>query len=217
MVEKIKKRNNSVAEFDSSKITTAIAKAGKATGEFSEREARKLTLRVLTLLHELRLGPVPEVEDIQDIVERVLLDSPYYKTAKAYILYREQHAQIRKITTKVSVDLVEHYISRLDWKIKENSNMCYSLQGLNNYISSDVTAEYWLNKIYPPEIRQAHTSGDLHIHDLSLLSVYCVGWDLQDLLKQGFKGVEGKIESAPPRHLRSALGQVVNFFYTLQG
>lgn len=217
MVEKIKKRNNSVAEFDSSKITTAIAKAGKATGEFGEREARKLTLRVLTLLHELRLGPVPEVEDIQDIVERVLLDSPYYKTAKAYILYREQHAQIRKITTKVSVDLVEHYISRLDWKIKENSNMCYSLQGLNNYISSDVTAEYWLNKIYPPEIRQAHTSGDLHIHDLSLLSVYCVGWDLQDLLKQGFKGVEGKIESAPPRHLRSALGQVVNFFYTLQG
>lgn len=217
MVEKIKKRNNSVAEFDSSKITTAIAKAGEVTGEFSEREARKLTLRVLTLLHELRLGPIPEVEDIQDIVERVLLDSPYYKTAKAYILYREQHAQIRKITTKVSVDLVEHYISKLDWKIKENSNMCYSLQGLNNYISSDVTAEYWLNKIYPPEIRQAHKSGDLHIHDLSLLSVYCVGWDLQDLLKQGFKGVEGKIESAPPKHLRSALGQVVNFFYTLQG
>ncbi|OQY06784.1 MAG: ribonucleoside triphosphate reductase [Desulfobacteraceae bacterium 4572_123] len=217
MVEKIKKRNNSVAEFDSSKITTAIAKAGEVTGEFSEREARKLTLRVLTLLHELRLGPVPEVEDIQDIVERVLLDSPYYKTAKAYILYREQHAQIRKITTKVSVDLVEHYISKLDWKIKENSNMCYSLQGLNNYISSDVTAEYWLNKIYPPEIRRAHKSGDLHIHDLSLLSVYCVGWDLQDLLRQGFKGVEGKIESAPPKHLRSALGQVVNFFYTLQG
>ncbi len=217
LVEKIKKRNNDVTEFDSSKITTAIAKAGEATGEFNEREARKLTLRVLTLLRELRLGPIPEVEDIQDIVERVLLDSPYYKTAKSYILYREQHSQIRKITTKVSVDLVEHYISKLDWKIKENSNMCYSLQGLNNYISSDVTAEYWLNKIYPPEIRRAHKSGDLHIHDLSLLSVYCVGWDLQDLLRQGFKGVEGKIESAPPKHLRSALGQVVNFFYTLQG
>jgi anaerobic ribonucleoside-triphosphate reductase len=215
--EEIKKRHGSAVEFDSSKITTAIAKAGKATGEFEERDARKLTLRVLTLAHELRLDPIPEVEEIQDIVERVLLDSPFYKTAKAYILYREQHAQIRKIATKASIDLVEHYIRKLDWKIKENSNMCYSLQGLNNYISSDVTSEYWLNSIYPPEIRSAHINGDFHIHDLSLLSVYCVGWDLQDLLKTGFKGVEGKVESAPPKHLRSALGQIVNFFYTLQG
>jgi len=105
----------------------------------------------------------------------------------------------------------------LDWKIKENSNMSYSLQGLNNYISSEITSEYWLNRIYPPEIRHAHNSGDFHIHDLNLLSVYCVGWDLMDLLKQGFKGVGGKVESAPPKHLRSALGQIVNFFYTLQG
>jgi len=150
-------------------------------------------------------------------VERVLLDSPFYKSAKAYILYREQHNQIRNITTKANVDLVENYIQKLDWKIKENSNMCYSLQGLNNYISSDITSEYWLSRIYPPEIRHAHKRGDLHIHDLSLLSVYCVGWDLKDLLKKGFKGVAGKVESAPPKHLRSALGQVVNFFYTLQG
>jgi ribonucleoside-triphosphate reductase (formate) len=217
VIEQIKKRNGRVVEFDSSKITAAIAKAGEATGEFGEREAKKMTLRVLTLAHELRLGPDPEVEEIQDIVERVLLDSPYYITAKAYIIYREQHAQIRRIATKANVDLVEHYIRKLDWKIKENSNMCYSLQGLNNYISSDVTSEYWLNKIYPPEIRRAHADGDLHIHDLSLLSVYCVGWDLTDLLRNGFKGVEGKVESAPPRHLRSALGQIVNFFYTLQG
>ena len=203
--------------FDSSKITAAIAKAGGATGEFGEKEAKKLTLRVLTLAHELKLDPAPEVEQIQDIVEAVLLDSPFFQTAKAYILYREQHAQIRKITTKANVDLVNHYIQKLDWKIKENSNMCYSLQGLNNYISSEVTSEYWLNSIYPPEIRKAHKNGDLHIHDLNLLSVYCVGWDLQDLLRQGFKGVEGKVESAPPKHLRSALGQVVNFFYTLQG
>jgi len=215
--ETIKKRDGRILDFDSAKITNAIAKAGKATAEFDQREARKLTLRVLTLAHELRLGPVPEVEEIQDIVERVLLDSPYYKSAKAYILYREQHAQIRSITTKANIDLVDHYIQKLDWKIKENSNMCYSLQGLNNYISSDVTSEYWLNSIYPPEIRRAHKNGDLHIHDLSLLSVYCVGWDLQDLLRQGFKGVEGKVESAPPKHLRSALGQIVNFFYTLQG
>jgi len=215
--EKIKKRGDRVVEFDSSKITAAIHKAGKATGEFGEREARKLTLRVLTLAHEIRLSPVPGVEEIQDIVERVLLDSPFHNSAKAYILYREQHAQIRSIETKASINLVEHYIGKLDWKVKENSNMSYSLQGLNNYISSDVTAEYWLNRIYPPEIRDVHKKGDLHIHDLSLLSVYCVGWDLKDLLKNGFKGVEGKVESAAPKHLRSALGQIVNFFYTLQG
>lgn len=217
MFEKIEKRDGRIVEFDSSKITAALAKAGNATGEFSDREAKKLTLRVLTLAHELRLGPTPKVEEIQDIVERVLLDSPFYKTAKAYILYREQHAQIRKITTRANVDLVNHYIEKLDWKIRENSNMSYSLQGLNNYISSEVTSEYWLNSIYPPEIRVAHAEGDVHVHDLNLLSVYCVGWDLMDLLRQGFKGVEGKVESSPPRHLRSALGQVVNFFYTLQG
>ncbi len=215
--EEITKRDGRVVGFDSSKIIAAIAKAGKATGEFGEREAKKMTLRVLTLSHELQLEPVPEVEEIQDIVERVLLNSPFYKTAKAYILYREQHAQIRRIATEANIDLVDHYIHKQDWKVKENSNMCYSLQGLNNYISSDITSEYWLNKIYPPEIRDAHRSGELHIHDLSLLSVYCVGWDLQDLLKQGFKGVEGKVESAPPKHFRSALGQIVNFFYTLQG
>ncbi|MEZ4525844.1 MAG: ribonucleoside triphosphate reductase [Desulfobacterales bacterium] len=217
MFESIKKRDGRIVDFDSSKITAAIARAGKATGEFGEREARKLTLRVLTLAHEMRFGPVPEVEDIQDVVERVLLDSPFSITAKSYILYREQHSQLRKMATNANLDLVDHYIRKLDWKIKENSNMCYSLQGLNNYISSDVTSEYWLNRIYPPEIRDAHKNGDMHIHDLSLLSVYCVGWDLKDLLRQGFRGVAGKVESAPPRHLRSALGQVVNFFYTLQG
>jgi len=217
MFEKIKKRDGRIVLFNSSKITSAVAKAGNATGEFNEREARKLTLRILTLAHDMHLSPLPDVEEIQDIVERVLLDSPFYKSAKAYIIYREQHAQIRAISTNANIDLVEHYIQKLDWKIKENSNMCFSLQGLNNYISSDITSEYWLNRIYPPEIRDAHKNGDFHIHDLSLLSVYCVGWDLKDLLINGFKGVEGKVESGPPKHLRSALGQVVNFFYTLQG
>lgn len=217
LFETIIKRNGNVAEFDSSKITLAISAAGKASGEFNEREAKKLTLRVLTLARELRLGAQPEVEEIQDIVERVLLDSPFYKTAKGYILYREQRTQVRNITIKANTDLMDNYIRKLDWKIKENSNMSYSLQGLNNYISSDITSEYWLNRIYPVEVRDAHNQGDIHIHDLSLLSVYCVGWDLQDLLMVGFKGVSGKVESAPPAHLRSALGQVVNFFYTLQG
>ena len=217
MFEQIKKRDGRVAEFDSSKITNALIKAGEATTEFNGREAKKLTMRVLTLARDLQLGPIPEVEDIQDIVERVLLDSPFYKTAKAYIIYREQHNQIRKIAIDENVGLMESYISQMDWKVKENSNMSYSLQGLNNYISSDITAEYWLNKIYPPEVRDAHYTGDIHIHDLSLLSVYCVGWDLQDLLVEGFKGVAGKVESSPPKHFRSALGQIVNFFYTLQG
>ena len=217
MFEQIKKRDGRVAEFDSTKISHALVKAGEASGEFNGRDAQKLTLKVLTLARDLQLGAIPEVEEIQDIVERVLLDSPYYKTAKAYIIYREQHNQIRKIAIKENVGLMEAYISRMDWKVKENSNMSYSLQGLNNHISSDITAEYWLNSVYPPEVREAHYAGDLHIHDLSLLSVYCVGWDLQDLLAEGFKGVAGKVESSPPKHFRSALGQVVNFFYTLQG
>ena len=217
MFTHIKKRNGRIDAFDSSKITAAIAKAGQATGEFDERTAKKLTLRVMSLAHEMQLNSPPDVEEVQDIVERVLIDSPYFMTAKAYIIYREQHSQIRNIATRAHVELVENYVQKLDWKIKENSNMSYSLQGLNNYISSDITAEYWLNRIYPPEVRNAHKNGDLHIHDLSLLSVYCVGWDLVDLLKQGFMGVSGKVESAPPKHLRSALGQVVNFFYTLQG
>jgi ribonucleoside-triphosphate reductase len=157
------------------------------------------------------------VEGIQDSVEKVLFDTAYFNTAKAYILYREQHAQIRAIAAIASANLVDSYLNKLDWKVNENSNMAYSLQGLNNYISSDITSKYWLNRIYPPEIRKAHENGEIHIHDLDLLSVYCVGWDLKDLLVQGFKGVEGKVESAPPKHLRSALGQIVNFFYTLQG
>ena len=122
------------------------------------------------------------MEEIQDIVEKVLFNSPYYKTTKAYILYREKHAQIRAIATKASVDLVETYLNKLDWKNNENSNMTFSVQGLNHRISASVTTEYWLNRIYPPEIRLAHKNGDFHIHDLSLLSPYCVGWDLKDLL-----------------------------------
>jgi anaerobic ribonucleoside-triphosphate reductase len=198
MFAKIRKRDGRIVEFDSSKVTCAIARAGKATGEFGQREAENLTRRALTLARESGLGPLPEVEEIQDMVERVLLDSPFHKTAKAYILYREQHNQIRSIVTGKNVDLVENYIQKLDWKVRENSNMGYSLQGLNNFISSDVTSQYWLNRIYPTEIRHAHENGDIHIHDLSMLSAYCVGWDLKDLLRQGFKGVGGKVESGPP-------------------
>ncbi len=217
LFKKIKKRDGRIVKFDSEKITNAIAKAGSATGEFDRKIAERLTLRVLDLAQQSISDKIPTVEDIQDVVEEVLLSSPYRKTARAYIIYREQHARIREITENARVDLVDQYIQKTDWKVNENSNMTFSLQGLNNYISSEISKVYWLNKIYPQEIRNAYLSGDFHIHDLGLLSVYCVGWDLFDLLNEGFKGVPGKIESKPPKHFRSALGQIVNFFYTLQG
>jgi ribonucleoside-triphosphate reductase (formate) len=213
----IKKRNGTIVPFNPDKITTAIARAGSATGEFQEETAGKLALRVLNLAHQALPGEIPSVERIQDIVEEVLTSSPYKATAKAYIIYRDQHARIREIVSGADVDLIDRYLDKADWRVNENSNMAYSLQGLNNYISSEISKVYWLNKIYPPEIRLAHSDGDFHIHDLGILSVYCVGWDLEDLLRQGFQGAPGKVESAPARHLRSALGQVVNFFYTLQG
>ncbi len=215
--DKIVKRDGRVVPFASSKITRAILKAGRATGEFGEAEARRLTIRVLTLAQTVFDSSIPTVEEIQDLVEEVLLASPFKRTAKAYILYRDQHARIREMVKKADVDLIEKYLERLDWKVRENSNMAYSLQGLNNYVSSEITKTYWLNKIYTPEVREAHKHGDIHIHDLGLLSVYCVGWDLQDLLLAGFRGAPGKAESSPARHFRSALGQIVNFFYTLQG
>ncbi|HEX7503880.1 MAG TPA: ribonucleoside triphosphate reductase, partial [Syntrophales bacterium] len=213
----IRKRDGRVVKFDSEKITGAIAKAGSATGDYDSGTARRLTIKVLALAEQLLGDQVPGVEEIQDIVEETLLQSPYRKTAKAYIIYRDQHARLREVINKMEVDLVDQYLSKADWKINENSNMDYSLQGLNNYISSEVSKVYWLNEIYTPPIKKAHSDGDFHIHDLSLLSVYCVGWDLYDLLIEGFRGVTGKVESRPAKHLRSALGQVVNFFYTLQG
>jgi len=217
MFKKIEKRNGQTVKFEADKITTAIAKAGAATDEFGEKVAQKLTLKVLSLAQNLIIDRVPTVEEIQDVVEEVLLSSPYRKTARAYIIYREQHARIREISTTASLDLVDQYLAKSDWRVNENSNMTFSLQGLNNYISSNVTAVYWLNKIYPAEIREAHLKGDFHIHDLSIFSTYCVGWDLFDLLVRGFGGVSGKVESKPAKHFRAALGQIANFFYTLQG
>lgn len=214
---KIVKRDGSHEKFNPDKIITAIAKAGNSTREFDYEVAKKLTLNVLNLAQMFIRSHEPSVEEIQDIVEEVLLSSSYRKTAKAYILYRDQHAKIREITSKFNINLINQYLEKADWQINENSNMSFSLQGLNNYISSEITKTYWLNKIYPPHIRQTHSSGDIHIHDLSSLSVYCVGWDLYDLLTGGFRGASGKVESKPAKHLRSALGQVVNFFYTLQG
>lgn len=211
------KRNGQSAPFMSEKITSAILKAGKATGEFAEPEAKRLTIRVLNLAQDLLETTTPSVEQIQDLVEETLLASAYKKTAKAYILYRDRHAQMRELVEQADIQLIDNYLDCLDWQVEENSNMAYSLQGLNNYVANEISKNYWLHRIYPKEVCEAHEAGDLHLHDLGLLSVYCVGWDLQDLLRNGFRGVAGKAESGPAKHFRSALGQIVNFFYTLQG
>ncbi|MFV0485562.1 MAG: ribonucleoside triphosphate reductase, partial [Candidatus Saccharimonadales bacterium] len=217
MYQKIKKRDGRTVKFRPEKITSAIERAGLETGEFGEDQAQHLTKTVIEQSHAAISKKTPGVEEIQDVVEDVLLDSGYKKTAKAYIIYRDQHKKIREIADATHLDLMDQYIGKLDWRVNENSNMDYSLQGLNNYVAGEVSKTYWLNKIYTPEIRAHHKSGDYHIHDLSLVSVYCVGWDLLDLLREGFTGVPNKAASKPAKHFRSALGQVVNFFYTLQG
>lgn len=217
MYNYIKKRDGRRVAFQTSKIMSAIERAGLETGEFAEAQAHKLAEKVVARAEKELFVKTPSVEQIQDIVEEVLLESRYKKTAKAYIIYRDQHEKIRDIANAERVDLIDQYLSKLDWRVNENSNMDYSLQGLNNYIAGEVSKTYWLNKIYTPEIGKLHRSGDMHIHDLSLVSVYCVGWDLQDVLRVGFTGVNNKISSKPAKHFRSILGQVVNFFYTLQG
>jgi ribonucleoside-triphosphate reductase len=166
-----------------------------------------------------RQGFIPNIEEIQDLVERVLMVLDYDNTAKAYILYREKRRKMRDTEASLdeAVGLIDGYIKEIDWQVKENANMAYSLQGLNNYISSIVSSKYWMERVYPKSVKKAHEEGDFHIHDLDKIAAYCCGWDLQDLLNKGFTGVPGKISCKPPKHFRSALGQIVNFFYTTQG
>ncbi|MCD4740298.1 ribonucleoside triphosphate reductase [archaeon] len=218
-VEKIRKRDGRIVEFDQQKITEAIFKAAQSLDGKDFELSRKLAKEIITVLDQrFKPGEIPTVEQVQDLVEKILVEKGHYQTAKAYILYRQQHKEIREVTELFSnVDLVETYLKKTDWRVKENSNMTYSLQGLNFHVSSIVISQYWLNKIYPASLREAHKTGDFHIHDLGILGPYCVGWDLQDLLMTGFKGVRGKISSKPAKHFRSALGQIVNFFFTLQG
>jgi anaerobic ribonucleoside-triphosphate reductase len=215
----VRKRDGRLEPFDQERITNAIWKAAKAVGGKDRELAKRLSDQVVAELKK-RFGEdgVPTVEEIQDLVEKILIENGHARTAKAYILYRKQHQDIRELAALLSqADLVDQYVEMEDWRVKENSNMSYSLQGLNNYLSSTVIAKYWIGRIYPPNIAEAHFSGDMHIHDLGVLGPYCVGWDIKDLLLTGFGGVPGKIESVPAKHFRTALGQVVNFFYTLQG
>ncbi|MDP3991122.1 MAG: ribonucleoside triphosphate reductase [Candidatus Nealsonbacteria bacterium] len=219
-ITKIKKRSGEIVNFDQQKITSAIFKALTATTQMDGEESKKLSDRVIEFLNRrFKIEEIPSVEQVQDIVEEVLILENLVETAKAYILYREQRRKIREAAGGIdeSLEMIDKYIKELDWQIYENANMAYSLQGLNYYGVSSMIKKYWLNRVYPKEIRETLESGDFHIHDLDNLSTYCCGWDLYDLILRGFGGVSGKVESNPPKHLRTALGQLVNFFYTLQG
>ena len=215
----VRKRDGKLEPFNQERITKAIWKAAKAVGGKNREQAKIISDEVLAELRS-RFGEdgCPTVEEIQDLVEKRLIENGRAQTAKAYILYRKQHQDMRELAALLSsADLVDQYLEVEDWRVKENSNMSYSLQGLNNYLSSTVIAKYWISRIYPSSIASAHFSGDIHVHDLGVLGPYCVGWDVADLLLSGFGGVAGKIESKPAKHFRTALGQIVNFFYTLQG
>ena len=219
-VSQIRKRSGEIVNFDQKKITNAIIKAAEAVGILDEELAEKLSQEVAEILKsKFHFRSIPAVEEIQDIVEEVLIRNRSIKIAKAYILYRDQRARLRDLKSTMinSNELMEEYIKQADWRVKENSNMGYSLQGLNNHLASTISSHYWLNKVYTANVREAHKNGDFHLHDLQILAPYCAGWDLKDLLLQGFRGVSGKVESGPAKHFRTALGQVVNFFYTLQG
>ncbi len=215
----IRKRDDRIVDFDQAKISLAIFNAMRAVGEPDQEKADTLSDQVVeTLNKKFHERSIPAVEEVQDIVEEILINNKLIKAAKAFIIYRDQHAKFRDLQSMINSDeLMESYLSQLDWKVKENSNMDYSLQGLNNYVASTISTNYWLNKVYSPDIRDAHVNGDFHIHDLQLLAPYCCGWDFKDLLLKGFGGVRGKVESKPPKHFGTALSQLVNFFYTLQG
>ncbi len=215
----VRKREGKLEPFDQERITNAIWKAVKAVGGKDREQAKRVSDQVVAELNR-RFGDdgCPTVEEIQDFVEKMLIENGHAQTAKAYILYRKQHQDMRELAALLSsADLVDQYLEVEDWRVRENSNMSYSLQGLNNYLSSTVIAKYWISRIYPASIAESHFSGEMHIHDLGVLGPYCVGWSISDLLFSGFGGVNGKIESKPAKHFRTALGQVVNFFYTLQG
>lgn len=219
-IVKVQKRDGTTADFDEQKISNVIFKAITATGQGDGIKSKKLAQEVVKILsRRFKKNEIVHVEQIQDIVEEILILEGLVETAKAYILYREQRRRIRE-AVKVSeeaVDRIDNYLERLDWEVQENANMAFSLQGLNRYGVSYIIKRYWLNKVYPKEIREAHKSGDFHIHNLDTLGTYCAGWDLYDLLIRGFGGVTGKVESKPAKHFRVALGQIVNFLYTLQG
>jgi len=219
-ITRVEKRDGTIVPFNPERIHDVVFKALTATDEGDGKRAQKLTQKVIEILNRrFKKEEIPNVEQIQNIIEEILILEGLVETAKAFILYREQRRRIREAVrvSEEAVDRIDQYLGRLDWEVQENANMAFSLQGLNHYATSYVIKKYWLNKVYPKEIREANQSGDFHIHNLDTLATYCCGWDLYDLLLRGFGGVSGKVESRPAKHFRTALGQLVNFFYTLQG
>ncbi|PIS05174.1 MAG: ribonucleoside triphosphate reductase [Candidatus Buchananbacteria bacterium CG10_big_fil_rev_8_21_14_0_10_42_9] len=212
-------RDGTKATFDKERIYKAILSAAEATGEFGSTEARKITEIVVSFINKSKkIKRQISVEEIQDIVEFSLMSSGYFKTARAYIVYREKRSQARSaenIAVEVEKTMSE-YLDRSDWRVNANANQGYSLGGLILNTSGKLIANYWLNYIYPKAVREAHIEGDFHIHDLDMFSGYCAGWSLRQLLEEGFNGVPGKVESKPAKHLETAVGQMVNFLGTLQ-
>ncbi|GAH56279.1 unnamed protein product, partial [marine sediment metagenome] len=220
MFERIRKRDGSVTDFQPEKITRAIYKAAVACGGQDYEKAEDLARQVIDIAeHRFEGTSAPEVEHIQDIIEKVLIENRHAQTAKAFILYREKRKGSRQFNALVgaTIEMFKDYLEDRDWRAKENANTQKSINGLNNYVREFFTKNYWLYEVYPTEVRDAHESGWAHIHDLGFLGPYCAGWDLRQLLTDGFGGVAGKCESKPPKHLRSFLGQIINSTFTTQG
>src|SRR5665811_1041666 len=216
--QSIRKREGKMVAFDAAKIVNAMQRARAATGEFERAALEPVAERVLADIATLPAGSVPDIERIQDSVELALLGAGFYRTARAYIAYREQHRRLRE-DSRTAVDVessINEYLERRDWRVNANANQGYSLGGLILNVSGKVVANYWLNHVYAPEAGRAHREGDIHIHDLDMLAGYCAGWSLRTLLHEGLNGVPGKVEAAAPKHMSSAVGQIVNFLGTLQ-
>ena len=214
----IVKRDGRRAAFDAAKIRSALLRAGQASGEFGEAEADLLTAQAVKVLAHSFRHAAPDIERIQDVVEQSLIAANHLATARAYIAYRDSHKKLRE-DRKTLVDVeasINEYLSQQDWRVNANANQGYSLGGLILNVSGKVVANYWLNHVYPPELGEAHRDGSLHIHDLDMLAGYCAGWSLRTLLHEGLNGVPGKVEAGPPKHMSSAVGQIVNFLGTLQ-
>lgn len=218
MPSHIIKRDGQRADFDPKRIARALSRAGASSAEFDEAETRRLTQQVLKVLDLRFAQAAPSVEQVQDVVEQALIEGNHVRSFRAFVAYRDQHQRLRaNRSTLVDVaSTVEEYVARADWRVRANANQGYSLGGMILNVSGKVVANYWLSHVYPPEVGAAHREGDVHIHDLDMLSGYCAGWSLRQLLHEGFNGVPGKAEARPPRHLTSALGQMVNFLGTLQ-
>ena len=215
----VEKRDGAVVEFELAKITEAVRKAFEAMEkQYSTDMLEMISLRVTSDFQEKITDNKINVEDIQDSVENVLIQCGYADVAKAYILYRKQREKIRNMKSTILdyKEIVDSYVKVEDWRVKENSTVTYSVGGLILSNSGAVTANYWLSEVYDPEIADAHRNADIHIHDLSMLTGYCAGWSLKQLIQEGLGGIKGKITSSPAKHLSVLCNQMVNFLGIMQ-